>query len=377
MCLVIRPPVFAQEWSVIPDAVATVDYSTNPLFQISGAEAAMSVVGTVGAELKRETPDTSASIRPRFRTYQSSRNDAGLDRDDQFLSADYNAENEYQRWSISGDYSRESTLTSDLEATGLVHGNARRKNWSMTPSLSMDVMENLSMRLSGSYLSSDYKAPPEAGLIDYINRSVDASIEGVASETLTWSLGVYQSILGVDQVNLTTVTQGVQGSTAWYLNENLDLSLNVGTRRSRHDYETVFGVFETKDRGWLMSWNLQQRWDRNTLNLELSRSVDPSSNGTLQQRDRASLNVDHALTEKTTLLGSAQMSRFNYLDSSTESIDRYYRRIDGRIHWQWSRALALDMTVSYDWRGEQYTDDKARRTVLSFNVSWRDEESWL
>lgn len=371
------PSVTAQEWSVVPEAVATIEHNSNPTFLATGAEAATGVVGTVGVELKRESPDALARLRPRVRSYRYGHDDADLNRDDEFVSAGYASEREHVRWGIDGDYNRESTLTSELESTGLTYGNFRRTTRSAVPNVAVDLAEDMLVRVSGSYLDSDYDAPVESGLIDYINKSFDATVEGVASETFTWSLGGYQSELQVDDIGRTTVTQGVQGKGAWFVNDALNIDFELGTRRSHHEFDTTSGAFEFDDRGWVMSANARREWERSTMTVGLSRSVDPSSNGSLQQRDRVKLGVDRALTEMLSLLGSAEVSRFHYLGDSADNYDRYYGRLDGRGRWQWSRAWALEAGVSFDWRGARNAGDEARRAVFSVGVSWRDEDGWL
>lgn len=375
-CVLIMP-VMAQEWALVPEAVATIEHNTNPLFLVSDAEAATGVVGTAGVELSYETPEARARLRPRARSYHYGHDDADLNRDDQFLSAGYAAQAERYSWSIDGDYNRESTLTSELESTGLVYGNFRRTTQLVVPTVAVDVTENVLVRVSGSYMSSNYDAPLESGLIDYINQSVDATVETVKSETVSWSFGAYQSELRVDDIGRTTVTQGIQGKGMWFIHDNLNLDFQLGTRRSMHEFKGGSDVFRLEDRGWLMAANARREWERSTMTVGLSRSVDPSTNGSLQQRDRLKLNADRALTETLSLLGSAELSRFHYLGDNDNNFDRYYQRLDGRCRWQWRRAWALEAGVSVDWQGAQNSDNEARRAVISVGVSWRDEDGWL
>ena len=60
-------------------------------------------------------------------------------------------------WKTEGNYTHNTTLTSEIEDTGIVQVPKRRNNWSLNPSWAYDLTERTNMELDMGYNEVTYQ----------------------------------------------------------------------------------------------------------------------------------------------------------------------------------------------------------------------------
>jgi hypothetical protein len=110
------------------------------------------------------------------------------------------------------------------------------------------------------------------------------------------------------------------------------------------------------------------RWmgQRNSLFLDLTRTVGPISAGTIVERHQLRLRIDHDVSPRLALLWGARASRDKEIEGGGAYPTREYVTAEVGLEWRMLRTLAL--TARYNYRWQEYADEPSDASANGFLI---------
>ena len=162
--------LIAAEWLTKYEASLKTEYDDNKrLTALPHDNTFGSILGVKG-KLGIQTEKTVVDLTPRarFSKYSSEDTDEDkLDSNDYFLDLNSLWVTERFLWGLNGKYSRDTSLTSELEDTGLVQTSKKRKKVDFNPTLVYEFNEWTNLQFAIDFTRVEYKDAALVRLIDY------------------------------------------------------------------------------------------------------------------------------------------------------------------------------------------------------------------
>jgi hypothetical protein len=362
------------EWETTAQAGITVEYNDNRRLVTQSSPEVAGYIADAAVNVQRQSENWQIAVRPRLRSSRY-RGDDTLDSDDQFVSGSLDVESERAALSIPVSYSRESTLTSEFESSGIVQVNKRRNLWAVDPQWSYALRDWLTAQVATSYSEAFYEDAENTGLQNYDYRSSSVGFSGDRHAEELWSVVVYWSDYRVPDDGRKTSTYGWQGSYSGAVSDALHWSVGLGTRRSTHRYDFSFPYSDItlKDDGWLANASITLDKSAVTWHGTIKRELQPSGSGYLQLSDKLTLDVRVPLREGTSLAAAVVLSRNEDLSGSPSAGQhRDYSRGEFALYHDLTETIRIRGAYVYSW--QQYQGDKAASSnafYLTANYSGR------
>ena len=110
------------------------------------------------------------------------------------------------------------------------------------------------------------------------------------------------------------------------------------------------------------SWNTP----RNTVFVDLTRTVEPVSAGTVVERYQLRMQIDHEVSPRVSLLLAARGSHDEAIDETGTFPTRKYAAAEGGFEWRVLRNFAVTATYGYRW--QEYADELSDRSANTFLI---------
>ena len=363
----VAPGAIAANWEVAPRVQAGYRYSDNyrlyPQGQeidVSGAEA------DVGVTFRTIDPRTTFEITPRINsTYFP--DEKSEDANNYYLTAGFSDVTPRRRFDVPFLYSQEDVTRSELpdvgEGGGLgepTEGDSgrflqrnRRDFFRIAPSFEYDISQRYRMELNAHYLQADFDSQLAGFQQDFSEKGVGAGfgfLTSPRSALLVRALAF--------QYETTTKTDAYGGELEW--NTQYSPNSRAYVRIGAQQTEPERGSSDTNiTAGAGGQWASQ----RNTLFLDLTRSVGPVSAGTVVERHQLRLRINHDVSQRFALRAGARFSRDEQVEEGTYPT-REYATGELGFEWRWLRQWSLIGTYNYRW--QEYEDEPSDRDASSF-----------
>ena len=397
--------VQAAEWSAEPKISLRTGYNDNirltaaPHDSVWESALSPSVKFGVAQEHQGLSGDARLSIR-RFTGGDGRESSDVLDREDYHFNTD--AWHNTLRDSFKGnlDYTRDSTLDSELDQTGnVVDDRATRDRFTLGPSWTRMLTELTRLELSYQYTNVDYSDDP--GIDDLVGYDYHVASASLLRQLTPRTLGTlavgFNSYLPDTDFDSDTIT--LQAGLTTNFSETLEASVLAGQRETTSDSFIGTGICVGADPGATFpsctggiavptgttntevdtssatySASITKTFETGSVSVSLSRSTNPSSDGELLDRTRAVLTGEHKFTE--TLRTSL---RVDYTENETivnrvgfvsdPDTEKFFR-VTPKIHWRWSREWSLTGEYQYA-TDDQANADEATRNAVYVTLSYR------
>jgi len=348
--------LIAAEWATQSVSVKSV-YDDNKRLTTSPHDYVVGSLLNIKGKLGIQTEKTALDLIPsaRFSKYSG---DDDLDSNDYFLNLKSLLATEWLIWGLDGKYIRDTSLTSELEDTGLVQTRKKREKVDINPSLFYKISEWTKLEVAIDLTQVEYKNAALTGLIDFDFKTLDMTIRretGDASE-LNISVNTFRFEASdvnneSDHISLTTMYK--QSLTA-----SLDSEILIGIRKSDFNSNQ-----NSDEKGILFKLDINKEHEYTNWSTELSRTINPGGSGSVIQRDRVSVNATRFMTDKLRALLNLSLLKNKELENSATAtnIDRKYKQISAQLHWQ----FANDWSIRGGYRYRRNEIDNALNTVDS------------
>lgn len=330
---------------------------------MSGAE--------VDAQVTMRTvdPRTQIEITPRIQaTYFP--DEPEDDSTDYFLHASLADQTPRRRVGVLGDFSRQSVTRSELP-TGEVGGDLgdpqavdsgrivqrnRRNFVRVEPFFGYDVTQRQRVELNAHYLRAEFDDQVDGFQQDFSEVAASAGYGFLYSER---SRLMVRAIVSQYETAVDADAYGGHVEWATDFSQTSRMYVRVGAQQTKPDR----GQSETNVVAGLGgSWSSQ----RNTLFLDLTRSVGPTSAGTVVERDQLRLQINHDVSPTLALVLGARASRDEDIDDAGTFPTRKYAAAEGGFEWRVLRNFAVTATYNYRW--QEYADEPSDRSANGFLI---------
>lgn len=272
-------------------------------------------------------------------------------------------------FSVNGGYSRDSTLESLLEETGIVEQRSDRDTYRVGGGLSCRTGETSSLTLSYDFSRDTYE------LLEF----TDSEEQSIAL-SYQYGLNSGRDILTVsascglnDSDRSVTDNYGFSVGLNRQISETLRASVSAGVR-----YTVIDSVSREseEDWGWTANVALGKSWQRVETDLGYSRDLDFSAEGETVEVNRFFLTVTAMLTRKLDLQCSGSLYHTTTVGAGRER-DTRYLEIAPSLLYRLTQNHFLKVLYAYSHQNEKTlgrdrTVDRNRvLLILNFNFPMR------
>jgi len=355
--------VCAADWRINSTARVATDYNSNPRLRIEREESSTATVGELSARILRLTERSEITLQPKLYSSRNSQ-DALLDRDDRYLQAGFTYVTERTQWNATADYAYDTTLTSELELTGLVEGDRRHEGLTITAGPSYSLTERTTLGMQLYWNDNHYVDAQFTGLVDYDYGAASLFSSYALSDRTTFNLTARTGRLTVPDIPFAdkrddSLTIGWRYA-AWTL---WTVELSAGPSLAKSDAGT--------DDGWVFRADMQRRAERWTFTTSAGRDVTSTGVGGLSRRDQLSIGASRRLTERVATSVSIRSGRNRELLSrSGRGYELAYSRADLQLNWQLAEHWSLSAAVSGNMQKIDSQRHGADNQRASLSIVW-------
>jgi hypothetical protein len=286
------------------------------------------------------------------------------------LSVRYKTENDL--FGFTGGFTRDNTLLSELQETGVVLQFAQRNQWTLNPTWTRRLTEKLALQSSAQFSDATYET---ARLVDYRLMGSSGGLQYQLSERdQILLLGSYTDFRTTDSpLGFQASFPGVNMSLTHAFSESLTGTINGGPRFLSSTSQAPLGAVTARDTVWLAGASMTKNWERARLHVSFSRDLAPSGFGLLIQTNRGEIAGSYELSE--TLTSSLNVVGILTSGKSSEAIggvfpDGRYVSLTPKLSWKFLEWWQAEVSYMYRWRDVDTSADSAESHATTFMVTY-------
>ena len=310
----------------------------------------MILAGTIKAGKRTETSNINVKGGTTLKKYSGEDN---LDTNDFDLGIDATHRTKRDEFTLTTAVKLDSTLSSEIQSSGLMQRRKRRIKKDFALSWARSLSERTSLKLSYSYLDTDYKNIKNTGLSNYTYQSIESMLSYSLDKKTNISLTLRSSLYkGSNRTKTEMQDYGVSARINHNFSETFSVGAGAGLRYSDTEYRAIQIDNHNTDTGFLLNVNVKHTFEQMTVNGLLSRSVMPSGAGALLVTDKLSAEIDYRVDERLNLNIESAVYRNSSADEDDESRDRVFFSIQPKVRWKLTRRWLIE--GSYRYRRQRY-----------------------
>jgi hypothetical protein len=332
--------------------------------EVSGAEVdAALTMRTVDPRLHIElTPRVHATKFP---------GDGDEDSTDYYFSALVSDTTPVRDLGIRADFSREDVVRSELPApeaggdlgspetgdSGRTLDRSERNLVRVTPYWFYSLSEINRLELDGRYIDANFDNETGEELQDFSEKDVSAGWRHRYSERSSF---VVRAVGSEFDTNFTTKAYGADLQWDTQFSPLSRMYARVGARSTSSDKR---GDDTSIIAGVGGRWASQ----RNQLFLDLTRTVEPISAGTVVERYQLRFRINHDISPRVALVMGVRGAHDQDIDDQSTYPTRKFA--SGEVGFEWRLQRALSLTATYNRLWQEYEDEPADRNSNGFLIS--------
>ena len=375
------------EWKIDPTLGLSAGYNDNirmdPSNKVSSAEATFSPRTTFS--VATPTSGASGNVRFDFRRYED---DSNLDDNNSRFEVNSFHNLERSRLGLDFGFIKDTTLDSQLEATGLaIFDRVRRETINVSPNWTWSFSPRT--RLSANYGYSDvaYKNAGGSGFVDFTLNSAETSLIHVLNERATTSITLSRTKSDNDN-DVESTNTNLQAGTSYQFSETLSGTLFAGVRRTEVEFSrtslipirsggVIIGFVplnsneSNSDWGSTFSASLTKTFLRGEIGLSASRNISNDINGRPIEVTRLRTTSLYRFSE----IFSASLN-LEFYNSKTNNdvannLNADYYQIGPTFNWAFEKFWSL--SGNYRYRKQTFDDssDAATQNAAYLTLTYR------
>jgi hypothetical protein len=361
----------AVEWSLAPSIGAKGVYNSNLLLTPLPHRDTYGYWVTPATELagKTERLDVSSRLAADIVGYFG-----GEDR--QFtnvfapLSVRYRTEKDL--FGFNGGFSRDNTLLSELQTTGVVLQFAQRNQWTFNPTWTRTVTEKLSLQSSVQLSDTTYET---ARLTDHRVVGGSGGLQYQLTERDQIQLsGSYTDFRTTDSpFPFRASFPGINMSLTHAFDESLTGTVYGGPRFLSSTTQTSIGSIDANETVWLAGASMTKQFERARVQVTFARDLSPSGFGLLIQTNRGEVSgtydVSETLALGLNLVGMITTGKAGTAIGATFPESRYVS-VAPKMTWQFLEWWRAEVSYMYRWRDTDIAISSAESHATTFMVTY-------
>jgi hypothetical protein len=384
-------PTAEAAFEMVPDIMLTLGTTDNPRLRPGAKDDAPYSELSLQATFSSFNERGEFYVRPQIvASDYSTDEDSNLDSDDYFLRAFVE-----HRWTTTAigfdaDYSHEKIIDSDLfetipndpdlpdledsETGAILYQDEKRERVILAPYVSFAPSERSEFRVGGRYIDTQYSTPlgPDLSRTDYTESRLNLTFSRDLNQRHELSGRVYFSNYETQSLRQnTTDTTGVEAILTSRLSETWTAEITAGILYSDYLINPVIQpTMSDSVTNPRIEFALRKRSERTSLNLNLGRTVLPTSTGNMMQRDELNIYADQRLKERLSFFSGLRMGQLVPIGDVNALDEREYFRFEVGLEWRAARRLRLRTTFGNTlqrYPEEMLDDAKANHLTVSFS----------
>lgn len=349
--------------------------------------------------------------------------DFDFDSEDFFLDLNSNyLINQQNSVGFSASYNQESTLTAELDDTGLTQDNVPRTTWKISPYWTYNFSETKFLQASYLHQEVSYEQSNTTRFTDYIYDVVSLTFTHQWNEKLTNSATASWFKVKYPSLKREEDQYSINGTLDYKFSETWSASVSGGVQYTQTEVEgrppqplgraqvlddnriflngriissegisltnssDVFGFtfadasieetppFSDSQTAFVFSFGTEKQFEAGNIAASYSRSTSPTGFGSLRTVDRFTVDYLHKITRQLHFLLNGQVhitkSTLNENSSGFSNQDRTYYTVTPTLRWQFNRQLSL--SGGYRYRRQEF---ETTNTTANVNSTERVAES--
>ncbi|MGB0449072.1 MAG: hypothetical protein ACPGF6_00675 [Porticoccaceae bacterium] len=273
-------------------------------------------------------------------------------------------------WSLDFGYSENSQRDFAEEDTGQFDSNTVVETVYVDPGVVFRVTEKDDLGISLGYTEREYDADDFS---DNENETLGLNWQHKVDEVLSTTANISVSQYSADRPNINSNETDYEQITVGFLyqySESLNINGSTGYFQSDSRKRILTGpavvIVESDNTGVLLNLSLNYSQESNDWSLSLSRSLYPSSQGDVEERDRVGISFEHDFSSRSST--GIKASWFN-TDSITE--DRESINISPYYHYRLTEKLTLQTSYIFRRFDRQSSEEvESNRVKLGLRYSF-------
>ncbi|MGH8488079.1 MAG: hypothetical protein ACREXS_04195 [Gammaproteobacteria bacterium] len=334
----------------------------------------------------------AVKLTPRTRILRYTE-DSGVDLDSEDVFVDGLAEHTGERlgWELRSNFTRDTTLVSELETTGITQVRKIHQSYELSPSVSYLATEYNTIRLGGTYNDVVYEDAENAGLLDYDYASVSLSDSYTITDRSQLTATVFYSRFEPVGNRSKTESIGGQAGYQWVWSDALQGSVALGyvsndvqqTEIELQAVQTPFGPFffpieverNTTEGGLLVDATIEKTLENSLLTGSFRRAVIPTGNGRQNNRDEVRFSARHDFTDRTQANVGFVYTNSSDQSQGNEENSRDYFRIEAAWRYRLSERLSLSVSYAHARLASTIGDEVALSNAFFVTLGF-DGDKW-
>jgi hypothetical protein len=363
----------AAEWSVLPSIGVKGIYNSNLTMTPLPHDETYGVWTSPAADFsgKTERLEVSGKIAADFVSYYGGEETQFTNI---FFPMAIRYKTESAAFGLSGGFTRDNTLLSELLATGVVLRFTQRNQVNANPSWSRTLTEKLSFQSSAQFSNTTYENGQKLNLVDY--RLIGGTTGLLYQITERDNIQLSGSYVTFQTINTPSSFQasfpGANITFSHALSESITAVAYGGPRFVGSTTETGNGATKSHNTVWLFGASLTKQFENAKLEISGSRNIIPSGFGLLIQTDRLSLLASRDLSETLTI--SFDASGYQVEGVTTRALGgtspkQTYYYVSPRIEWKFSEWWKLGVSYTHGQRdavGTVSSNSNATTITISY-----------
>lgn len=340
--------------------------------------------------LNADTEDTRWNLDTKLRSARYNENE--YDTDDQFLSGEYSQQFERSSIGLGINISHDSTNTSEFARSGRISNKSERhEHYELSPSWNYGLTENNVIGLNGTYSRDNYENTNYIGYdfwqagatwsymyterLSFLSRTSQTRYrsEDLRGEVPYFFIPVFHPLFLAGFAEQSTATKQTTTSllvgVKYLWSEQQFLSLLIGHSKRKTEYpledpkeicDQYYSILCLREdqSGYGLTTDVQWGWknERHKLDLNLSQSTQPTSNGQAVDQLQLSGSWSYALSELQSTRIAMQGYRDRDIDDKARSsnLDRDYLSV--ALEYNYRLTEVWQITSSYQYRLQKHTE---------------------
>jgi hypothetical protein len=303
---------------------------------------------------------------------------------DQIYSLDANfLSSERLRLGMTGKYTKDTTLETELTETGVALVRNERKNYFLSPSATYNLSERDTLSFSPFYTNTNYESDTysdywvSGATADYHHLLKEARLTLIARAGYNYiKIEPREYEYGFFKISSESYYHTCQlyGGINYLFSETLTLNLLLGVRYTDSTMTEkiyLFGIYplgKTKESdealGWVGDISLSKTLQKGSVTVGATRELSPSGLGELLEKNRVYVRYINNFTER--LRGELDASY--YRGKGLGRIKTYHTwHIIPTLHYNIKKYLTVDLNYSYtSYKGNAHSE----RNTVFLGITW-------
>lgn len=273
---------------------------------------------------------------------------------------------------FTGGFTRDNTLLSELQATGVVLQFTQRNQWTANPTWTRRLTEKLSVQSGVQFSDTTYESER---LADY--RLMGGSGGFLYQLTERDQIQLSGSYVDFRTTNSPSLFQahfpGINMSLTHAFAESLKGTIYGGPRFLSSSSQTPIGDITARETVWLAGASVTKNFERASLQASFARDLVPSGFGLLIQTNRGEVSGSYEISETVACsLNVVGMLTSGKTRAAVGGVfpDSSYVSVAPKLSWRIFEWWQAEVSYMYRWRDIDTSADTAQSHATMFMVTY-------